>query len=267
MDSAEAAPERTANAGMVNRSALAEERRPQVLLRRARDETASRGKRPGPSSPARDCGGARRRRLCKTGRGYRARFARPTQCVQQLEQRIFALPANRVVHILCIQRRVRVGGREVAAPDDRNVWTKRRISRLASMAAAICGPGMQVTPSISTRILVDQPEYARSRIVLDIAIDDAVLLPAFQNGGQRQHGQGKPAVARSVARGLNKTIICQPRQRRFESARARACPSSFAIKRTHRPTQSVKRRVTSPSKAEMRRSKVGQPLDPSGTPG
>ncbi len=76
------------------------------------------------------------------------------------------------------------------------------ISRLVSMAAAICGPGMQVTPSISTRCWSISLRMRSRGIVIDIAVDDGVLLPTFQHGCQGEHRQRQATIARPGCTGI-----------------------------------------------------------------
>ena len=189
VDSAETAAEGAADAGVVNRGTFAEERRPQVFLRRARDGTASTGNVSGPfitrSGLWQCCAGAVFVRQARNRTRIRAtRAAHPAvqaACLRPVRER----------HSRHRLRSALRQHRSTGKYPPHTIGTcgrRRRISRLVSMAAAICGPGMQVTPSISTSLLVDQLKDAARRIVIDIAVNDGVLL------------RGLPARRRARAR-------------------------------------------------------------------
>ncbi len=72
------------------------------------------------------------------------------QCVDKLQQSIFALAADHVVDVARIQSSIGIDRREIASQQIGTSGCKRRISREVSIAATICGPGMADTPSSST---------------------------------------------------------------------------------------------------------------------
>ena len=112
--------------------------------------------------------------------------------------------------------------------------------RQLSMAAAICGPGILLTPNISTWCSWMSDRMVCSDGHLEIAVDDLVLFAPFQHCSQGQYGQRKPTFRGVVARGLKSMIISPPQRRRYENAMALACreawQSGAAAPSAHRTT-------------------------------
>jgi hypothetical protein len=109
---------------------------------------------------------------------------------------MLALAANHVVHVSRIQRSVRVDGRKITTPDN---WHIR--AELANLAAALHGrrhlrAGHDGDAQEFDPMAVDEVQNFRRGIVINVAVDDLVLLDAFQDSRQRQHSERQAPISR-----------------------------------------------------------------------
>src|ERR1700733_15558850 len=117
MDATETTVEGTADARMMNGSALSEERRPQVFFhwqavkRRPRELIRS-------FHEALAVVVAQAEDILVGKALHRVERPLAAKRIKKLEQRILALAADDIIHVARVQRRVRVDGREVAPPTD-----------------------------------------------------------------------------------------------------------------------------------------------------
>src|SRR5262249_1931096 len=118
-----AALERTSDAGLMHRGSPAEERRAQVLRHRNSMEGSPRkGVRWLHESLA--VVPVQPEEIFVRESEYRFEIALPAQCIQKLQQRMFALPAHYVIHIASVQRCVGICGWEISSPSDRHLRTQ-----------------------------------------------------------------------------------------------------------------------------------------------
>jgi hypothetical protein len=201
MDTAEAAIERAADAGVMDRGAFAKERGAQV----PGDWKAMKGR---PRKLVRAFHRPLRVRAMKAEGVLVAqakdRFERTlsTQRVDKLKQSVFPLATDHIVDVPGIKRGVRIKRREVAAPDNAHMraetaYFTRGFHGCDHLRSRHAGDAKKLY-----LVIVDRA-YDRSRgIILQVAVDDSVFFAAFEHGGKRKHGQREPAVARPGRPGM-----------------------------------------------------------------
>ncbi len=114
---------------------------------------------------------------------------RCTNRIQQLCKEALALPSDGEIHVGSIQRRARVQGREITAPDD----GRRRGSRAHRQRGVDRGSHLWAAHDCHAdgveSLLVQQALQGSQVVAVDVAVDDPTRAVTLQRSRQRQQGE------------------------------------------------------------------------------
>jgi len=122
-------------------------------------------------------------------------FALAAEGVDKFQKCVFALTANHVVDITCVERRVGIDGREVASPADGHLGPEPANLTRGFHGSYHLGTGHRGDAEEFNVVSRDEVENALGHIVFQVAVYNLVIDLTFEGCGEGKDCKREPAVA------------------------------------------------------------------------
>ena len=180
------------------------------------------------------------------------KIARAAQCVEQFEQRVFALALDHEIDIPGIERRPRYRAMRSSRPTRwERADTFRETRGTPAIAWSNCGPGITETPNNSTAMMLHQRVDGRPRIGIGVAIHDFVLFAAFQHRAEMEHGKRQAPILRLGAARMEQDDHAVNLPARIQKLEGGRLPRQRAFHGRMRPLPAVPGAVDLPRNSQI----------------